>query len=219
MTKLGDAIEKGAAAAPTKAGGASRLAAALAGRRPFRPIKVPVHGIEHAAVMTVIGSERQLDLEGETVKAMEGRGFTQAMQNELHQTKFELDLAIRVLAVVVRVSEQDPAPFGSLADWGQLVPEVIADLWQQYAELRAEHDPALGELAASELAGIEAAVKKKDPVSLAFFGARRLARYLLILEDRRESSSTSRSLPGDSSPASSPSDSASTQEADDDSGT
>jgi hypothetical protein len=214
MSKLGDAISR--TSAPSKASGASRLAAALAGKRPFKPIKVPVHGVEHDAAMTVIGSERHLDIEGETAKAMERRGFE---QNVLNQSRFELDEAIRVLAIAVVNSEEDPRPFGSLAEWGELVPEVISDLWLQYAELRAQHDPQLAELSKLELDGIADAVSKKNGPLLVFYGARRLARYLLTLAARPASSSTSRSQPGASSSDTSPSDSPSTPEMDDDSGT
>lgn len=215
MTKLDDALAT-KTPATTKAVGASRLDAALAGTRPYKPIKVPVHGVEHDAVMTVLGSARHLDIEGETAKAMERRGLE---QNVLNQAKFELDEATRVLAEVVLNSEADPRPFGTLQGWGKLVPEVISDLWLQYAELRAAHDPQLAELSKLEFDGIADAVSKKNGPSLVFFGARRLARFLLTSADQPASSSTSRSQPGASSSDNSPSDSPNTAETDDDSAT
>jgi hypothetical protein len=155
MTKLGDAIHKGAAVGKPPV---TRLEAALAGKRPFKPVTVRVHGVSHDAVMTVIGGERALDIEGEVARAMDKRGLE---QNVLTQGKFELELAWRTLAEAVLDSEQNPVPFGTAEQWGRLVPEVVGELWIQYAELRAEHDPQVAELTEDEVREIRAAVSKK----------------------------------------------------------
>jgi hypothetical protein len=199
-TKLGSAIAQSNSQSAPKTAAASRFQAALAGHRVLRPIAVPVApGVELAAVMTVVGSERSLDIEGEVAAAMEKRGLE---QNVLNQNKFELELAIRTLADAVLDSEANPAPLGGLHDWGKLQPEVIGDLWMQYAELRTQHDPSVAELTEREVDEIRDAVSKKNGPLLRYFGARRLAAYLLTLGDPPESSSTSTSSPGDSSPAS-----------------
>ena len=195
MTKLGNAIDKGPAASKSPV---TRLEAALAGKRPFKPVQVRVHGIPHDAVMTVIGSERSLDLEGEVVRAMDKRGLEQSV---LTQGKFELELAWRTLAEAVLDSEPNPVPFGTAEQWGRLVPEVVGDLWVQYAELRAEHDPQVAELTEDEVREIRDAVSKKNAPALRYFGASRLARYLLTSAGPPASSSIERSSPGDSSPA------------------
>jgi hypothetical protein len=195
MTKLGDAIHKGTATGKPPV---TRLEAALAGRRPFKPIKVLVHGVPHDAVMTVIGSERLLDIEGEVARAMDKRGLE---QNALTQGKFELELAWRTLAETVLDSEQNPVPFGTAEQWGKLVPEAVGDLWVQYAELRAEHDPQVAELTEDEVRGIQDALSKKNAPALRYFGVSRLSRFLLSLADQLASSWTGRSSPGDSSPA------------------
>jgi hypothetical protein len=200
-TKLAQAIAAQTQAAPrtgTATGAASRLQTALAGRRVFRPVTVRVHLVELAAVMTVVGSERSLDLEAEVAAAMEKRGLE---QNVLNQGKFELELAWRTLAEAVRDSEQNPAPIGSAADWGELAPEVIGDLWIQYCELRAQQDPSTTELTRQEADEIRDAIVKKNEPLLRYFGVRRLSRYLLTLADPPASCSTSRSSPGASSPA------------------
>ena len=195
MTKLGDAIQKGAAAGKSPV---TRLEAALSGKRPFKPVTVRVHGVPHDAVMTTIGSERSLDIEGEVARAMERRGFE---QNVLTQEKFELEVAWRTLAEAVLDSEQNPVPFGTAEQWGRLVPEVVGGLWIQYAELRAEHDPQVAELTEDEVRGLRDAVAKKNGPALRYFGASRLSRFLLSLADPLVSSWTERSSPGDSSPA------------------
>lgn len=194
MTKLGDAIDKRPAAGKSPV---TRLEAALAGKRPFKPVHVRVHGVAHVAVMTVVGSERSLDLEGEVARAMDKRGLE---QNVLTQGKFELELAWRTLAEAVLDSEQNPVPFGTAEQWGRLVPEVVGELWVQYAELRAEHDPLVAELTEDEVRGIRDAVSKKNGPALRFFGATRLSRFLLSTADLLASSWTERSSPGDSSP-------------------
>ena len=195
-TKLASAIAAQMQVAP-KTGAASRLQTALAGRRVFKPVTVRVHLVELAAVMTVVGSERSLDIEGEVAVAMEKRGLE---QNVLNQGKFELELAWRTLAEAVLDSEDNPAPIGTAAHWGQLAPEVVGDLWTQYAELRAEYDPSTTELTKEEADGIRDAIVKKNEPQLRYFGARRLSRYLLTLADLPASSSTERFSPGDYSP-------------------
>lgn len=194
-TKLGDALQKGPAACKPPV---TRLEAALAGKRPFKPVQVRVHGVPHDAVMTVIGSERALDIEGEVGRAMDRRGVE---QNVLTQGKFELELAWRTLAEAVLDSEQNPVPFGTPEQWGKLVPEVIGDLWVKYAELRAEHDPQVAELTEDEVQELRAAVSKKNAPALRYYGASRLSRFLLSSADLLVSSWTEKSSPGDSSPA------------------
>jgi hypothetical protein len=195
MTKLGDALHKGAAAGKAPV---TRLEAALAGKRPFKPVQVRVHGVPHDAVMTVIGSERSLDIEGEVARAMDKRGLE---QNMVTQGKFELELAWRTLAEAVLDSEQNPIPFGTAEQWGRLVPEVIGELWVQYAELRAEHDPQVAELTEDEVREIRAAVSKKNGPALRYFGVSRLSRFLLSTADLLVSSWTEKSSPGGSSAA------------------
>jgi hypothetical protein len=195
VTKLGNAIERGPAAGKSPV---TRLEAALAGKRPFKPVQVRVHGVPHDAVMTVIGSERSLDIEGEVARAMDRRGLEQSV---LTQGKFELELAWRTLAEAVLDSEQHPVPFGTAEQWGRLVPEVVGELWVQYAELRAEHDPQVAELTEDEVREIRDAVAKKNGPALRYFGASRLSRFLLSSADLLASSWTERSSPGGSSPA------------------
>ena len=110
MTKLGDAIHKGSAAGKPPV---TRLQAALAGKRPWRAVQIPGLGLGLGAVMTVLGSERHLDIVGEVAVAMERRGIA---QNVLNQGKFELDEALRTLAAAAVHSAEDPTPVGTLGD-------------------------------------------------------------------------------------------------------
>ncbi len=190
-------------AAPTRleaaqAKATSRLDAALAGRRPCRPVKVRVLGVDHDAVMTLVGSARLLGVEAAVARRMAERGIA---QNVLNEGRFELEVAWCTLAIAVLVSEDNPVPFGSEAAWGELAPEVISDLWATFGGLRAAEDPSTDDddIPAEEAAAIRDAVSKKNERLLRYFGARRLARYLLTTVGQPASSSTERSSPGVSS--------------------
>jgi hypothetical protein len=185
-------------AASTTPAAPSRLQAALAGVPPYKPVQVPVNGVLLNAVMTVIGSERSLTLEAESAESTRARGFE---QNLLTQGKYELELAWNTLAEAVLDSVENPVPLGTAELWGKLPPEVIGGLWVQYGEFRAAQDPELADLTKDQVAQIADFVAKKNEAGLWFFGAKRLSRYLLITADQPASSSTERSWPGRSSPA------------------
>lgn len=191
MSKLGSALAQ--APAPTSSAG-SRFAAALQGRRPIKPIVIP--GLDMPAALLLVGSERLLDLEGESLRAMERRGIPRDVMNE---PKFELDLAIRVLAEAVVESEENLTAVGSASDWGRVAPEAIVALWLEYAALREEHDPADVALTDDDVRQIRDAIVKKNGMLLRYFGPRRLASYLLSTSEEPASSPEPRSSPGDSS--------------------
>ena len=190
-TKLGSALAS--SPAPTSSA-ASRFMAALQGRRPIRPIVIP--GLNMSAAMVLLGSERLLDLEGESLRAMERRGIPRLVMNE---PKYELDLAVRVLAEAVVESETDETPVGTAADWGRVPPETIVALWLDYAALREEHDPADVALTQDDVEQIRDAIVKKNGMLLRYFGPRRLASYLLSTSGEPAASPEPRSSPGDSS--------------------
>jgi hypothetical protein len=190
-TKLGSALASPPAPA---ASAASRFMAALQGRRPMKPITIP--GLDLPAVMVIVGSERMLDLEGESLRAMESRGIPRIVMNE---ARFELDLALRVLAEAIVESKENPVAIGTLAEWGKLPPETIVALWLEYTALREEFDPADVELTKAEIEEIHDAVVKKNATLLRYFGPRRLASYLLSTSEAPASSPEPRSSPGDSS--------------------
>lgn len=196
MTKLGNAI----AAAPAKASAVSRLMAALAGKRVLKPLVVPLPGGgELAAVMTLVGAQRLLDIEGEVARAMEARGLANTIET---RHRYELERALRTIADAVLESDANPTPVGSTSEWGQLAPEVIGHLWAEYSELSEEHDPAGETLSSLEMLELKDALAKKNRTALVSFGARKLSDYLLFTADPPPDSPTPRSSPGDSSPAS-----------------
>jgi len=195
-TKLGAAISQGSTPAASSSV-ASRFLAALAGRRVLKPVTIPALGLD--AVMTLLGSQRLLDIDGEVERAMEKRGLEHSV---LTMGKFELETAVRVLAEAVMDATDTTQALGTVAEWGLLTPEVIGDLWRQYGDLREEHDPSIEQLTPDELLELRTAVSKKNGTLLRVYGARRLSAFLLTLDDPLASSETSRSSPGDSSPTS-----------------
>lgn len=194
MTKLGSAIAQGSA---TSSPVATRFLAALQGRRPGKPIRIPV--LELDAYMALVGSERMLDLEGESLRAMDRRGIPRDPMNE---AKYELDLALRMLAEAVTESEDSATPIGTVAEWGKLAPEAIAAMWLEYSALREEHDPVDVSLTPDDINEIRDAIVKKNAMLLRYFGPRRLASYLITSESQPASSPEPSSSPGDSSPTS-----------------
>lgn len=194
-TQLGKAIAR---TAPAASSAPSRFMAALAGKLVRKPITIPALGLE--AVLTLLGGERLLDIDGDVLRAMEKRGIELSV---LTQGKFELETATRVLAeAILEAGDTSTKPLGTVAEWGQLTPEVIGDLWRQYTDLREEHDPSIDELTSDEIVELRVAVSKKNGALLRVFGTRRLAAYLLTLDDPPASSETPKSSPGDSSPES-----------------
>jgi hypothetical protein len=194
-TKLGSALTGAAAATPSTA--PSRFQAALATARPFREVVIP--GLELAALETLIGTERELDIEGEVTATMERRGLEAGIIN---QAAWELERARRVLAEVLLDPDPDkrsnPPPIGTLADWGRVPKEIIVELWRRHTDFCEQHDPSFDKLTDEEVEELKLAVAKKNSAWLRSFGARRLASYLLTLDVPPASSPTPESGPGES---------------------
>lgn len=199
MSRLGDALDKGTQAAPSVS---RRLQAALASARVMKPITIP--GLNITALLTLVGTERLVDLEGEVVSAMEKRNLSLDVVNV---AVWELERARHVLAEAVLDDDlkvrSNPPPIGSLADWGKVSKEIIAWLWNEYSELSEEHDPFAVALTDSERAELAEALSKKNAPLLRSFGARRLAAWLTTSDVQLASSPTGTSSPGEPSPASS----------------
>lgn len=196
MTQLASAIASGA---PAKLPAASRLLAALSGRRVLLPITVP--GLDLPATMTLVGAERSIEIEGEVLAEMHKIGLD---QSALTVPQYELARAVRFLADAVRERAPDgstdlPPPLGSLKEWGQLDPPIIADLWRTYGDLVEQRDPASIALTSEEMEEIRDAIAKKKPILLRCFGVRKLAGYLITTADQPASSPTATSEPGASS--------------------
>lgn len=177
QTKLGRALS--AKPNPGEPAKVSRLKAAIEASRVWHPFVMPMLGIP--AVMTLISTSRYKAIESEVSEEMANLHLE---LNRTNETTFELERARRTLAEAVR--EPDPAdptkgagPLGTLAEWGELPPDVVGDVWRTYLDVRAAHDPVSAPLNDDELATIVDAVKKKDVVLLRFCGVRRLATFLV----------------------------------------
>lgn len=200
MSKISEALAKKKVPAPAPSSTASKLFRALAGRRVLEPIVVPE--LELPAAMTLVGTDRLLDIEGEVVIAMSRRKLDAGI---LWQTQWELERAKRILAEAIREVPEDPAvaelppPLGTADEWGQLEPALIVELQRKYYDLSECHDPSTDELGEDEVAAIRDAIEKKDPASLRSFGVRKLSRFLCTSAAPPVSSSTETSSPGDSS--------------------
>lgn len=197
-TKLAAAVAASNAKPPV----ATRLAIALAGERPWKPIVVPMLGVD--AALRLVGTLRHIELEGNTSSAMGARNLEQSV---LTLTAWELERSVRLIADAVVELDHDKradAPlFGSVDEWGQLPPAVIVELRRMYDDFAEQHDPSLDPLDPDERLEIDDAVKKKDPILLRHFGARKLAAWLTTTDVRPADSSNTKSLPGDSPPATS----------------
>lgn len=197
-TKLGGAI----AGSVTAATVASRLASALAAARPLKPIAIP--GLKLTALLTLLGTERALDLEGVVRKAMQARGIP---ESPFHEGMWELERARHFLAEAVLDDDPaksgNPPPIGSLAEWGALPKETIAALWAMYDDLSQENDPVDVVLTPDDADIIRDAIVKKNAMLLRSFGARKLTAWLLTTAAQRASSPTAESSPGPTSSASS----------------
>lgn len=199
-TKLAASIAGGAAApAIAKPPVGTRLAAALAGVRPWRPIVVPLLGVD--AALRLVGTTRQIEIEAETTAVMESRRLE---QTSLTLTAWELERSVRLItdAVLELDAEKrtDAPAFGTRAEWGDLPAAVIVELRRMYDDFAELHDPSLAPLDPVERAFIDEAVKKKEPTALRYFGARKLAAWLTSTDVQLASSIHTKSSPGDSSP-------------------
>lgn len=171
----------GALAGTTKPtiSGSTRLSLALAGAPVHEPgILILPNGIEVLYFMTLVGSERLLDIEGETYRAMERRGIEIGVMTEHN---FELERTARTLAEAIVERDAPHACIGSVADWGKLSPEQLRALWVRYGDLVQKHDPLAPavDLSSAEIAEIREAIVKKNAMLLLYFGVARLSAYLL----------------------------------------
>lgn len=192
-TKLAATIATGA-----KPPVATRLAAALAGKRPWKKIVVP--GLDVEAALRLVGTTRQIEIEGEASAAMESRRLEPSGWT---LTAWELERSTRLIAdAVIEVDDEkrtEAAPFGTIAEWGKLPAATIVELRRMYDDFADEHDPSLAPLNAEERAEIAEAVKKKEPTWLRSFGAKKLAAWLTTTDVLPASSTDTKSSPGDSS--------------------
>lgn len=199
MTKLGAAMAHAPSSAP--AAKASRFVAALAGKRVFVPITIP--RLDLTALMTLVGTDRRIDLEARAVAAMRARGLEETIATE---GLYEIARALYVLADALLDDDEkfraDPPKLATVEEIGLLHRDEIADLWHQYSDLEELHDPASKPLTEEEHAFVRDAVVKKNGPALRLSGARVLSLYLLTTADPPAISQQQKSSSGESSPES-----------------
>jgi hypothetical protein len=124
------------------------------------------------------------------IKSTVFRRFKDAFDTQvtsLTVADWNLEIAVRHLAVAVRDPADETRPLAMIDHWLECDDEQIAALWEQYQDLRDQLDPLGGDaapLTEQELGELEAAAKKKDVAVLTSFGSRKLARYVTTLAAR-----------------------------------
>lgn len=179
----------GGALAPSNTGpAASAFQAALAGSRVCEPyvLRLP-NNVELPCVITLLGAELLLDIEGIVRREMAERGLpndhTTQQNYELARAKLTLAHAVREVDPVKRA---DAAPLGSVELWGRVPPETIAAVYERLIELRELHDPLADgmPLLPEEVVFIRDAIVKKNWTTLRAFGLQRLIAYLRTTVDQ-----------------------------------
>jgi len=99
---------------------------------------------------------------------------------------FNSELFLQVLSRALRQEDGKTTVFRDAAELREnLTADERTCITDEYADLLAEVNPRLRDLTPELAASIEAAVKKKDVVTLSGFGSNLLATYLLTMDDRQ----------------------------------
>lgn len=122
-----------------------------------------------------VGARAYQEIERDTHKVMTERGLA---LDYTTSTTYELERAVRTLAIVARDPDDHARPFGSLEEWERVDPDRILLAWSSYGDVRERLDPAADGLTAAEAIEIEIAVKKKELRVLRSFGLRKLSAWL-----------------------------------------
>lgn len=175
-TRLGSKLAAGATPLPA-ATSVSALGkrAAVAGRR-SETVDLPELG---RIRFELPGALAFIEIESEVLAALRARGLDLSIGTA---GTAELDKAIRTLAVACRDPETG-APFGTLAEWGDLPVDVVNVAWQAYGDVRERLDPMSLPLSEEERIEIDLAVKKKDARLLRTYGVVRLSAWLATTAD------------------------------------
>jgi hypothetical protein len=107
--------------------------------------------------------------------------------NGLTVADWNMEIAVRHLAVAVRAAVDDSRALASLDDWRACDDDQIASLWDRYQDHRDRLDPLGADsspLTEAEFTELEAAAKKKAVEVLTSYGSRKLARFVTILAER-----------------------------------
>ncbi len=176
-SKLGSAL-RGAPGAKL----ASKLAITIAGAVHYEPWIVPRLNVECA--ITLVAFDRREEIEAAVWERMR---FLKLDLNPTTEQHYELARARRFAAYAV-VDRNTHEPIGTVDDWGLIDDDIIGAFWSTYGDLREALDPAETPLTVGEMVAIVETIKKKHGRLLRFIGVRKLAAFLLSMDDQQVAS-------------------------------
>ncbi len=99
------------------------------------------------------------------------------------------EIVTRTLALAIRDPADPSKPLASLSEWEECEQDQLAVLYLQYEDHAATIDPIgkLASLSATDIIEMRAAAKKKAPLLLTSFGSRKLASYIISMEEHPSS--------------------------------
>ena len=159
---------KGAPEPPPK----TPLERLLSGGRRGELVELPGLG---PAWLELLGARASQEVEAAVYAAMKEYGIE---LDAVTMLRFEIERAVRTLAIAARDPEDRSKPFGTLAAWHQVDPTVINAAWSTYGDIKERLDPMATPLTDDEIAAFEYAVKKKDARILRSFGVVKLSAWL-----------------------------------------
>jgi len=112
--------------------------------------------------------------------------------------KYEVEQAMRVLAVAARDPDDRAKSFGTIEEWGELDVDVLNLAWHAFGDVRERLDPVALPISAEDMVAIGVAVKKKDAPLLRTFGVVTLSAWLASMVDPPSTSPTPSSPSTDS---------------------
>jgi hypothetical protein len=149
--------------------------------------------------MTLPGVGFWEDLEFEMARFVRQQGLELA---QVPSEALQLFKTRRILAHAARDPENHSKPFGTLEEWRDIDAGLAESAMAAFADMRERLTPLDVDISAEHRALIMAAVKKKERTILRSFGQATLVTWLLTTEFPPETSPTTRSSDGDSSPES-----------------
>jgi hypothetical protein len=167
-------------------------AAALAGTRQHVDVAIPRTTIK--ARMRLVTRTEALSIKADAHRQFQSQALTTPQGvNPLTVADWNLEIAVRHLAVAVRNPADESSALSTLEEWRECDDDQIAALWEQYQDLRDRLDPVGDDatpVTEHELAELELAAKKKAAAVLMSYGSRKLARYVITLVGQPASSPT-----------------------------
>lgn len=152
---------------------------ALAGGRVWRELKVPRTNL--VARMRLVTRAEALQIKADVRRVLASFDMPvdlQALAQGAVLDEYNVEVAVRHLAVAVRQADID-APLLDVEAWrNNCDDDQIAAMWHEYQGFAQSVDPlgaGLGSLSDADLAAIRAAAKKKDLTLLMSYGSRALA--------------------------------------------